>query len=149
MTIYLKINKLTNILLPIFLKHFRTHLLYQTHINIILRQKHFLFDNLEVYSYSRHTSEVEPFVKTVNSWKPLSIFPKSSILNIRLGSEYRSAFGYQINLNLYSCWRNFLSFVNILKKHWFLTCHQMACQINEKLAAVSSCLSFFLKLNMF
>ena len=149
MTIYHNINKLTNILLPIFVKHFTTHLFYQAQVNNILRQKYFPFDISEASSDSRHTSEMEAFVKTDNCWKPLSIFPKSSILNIWLGSEYRSAFGYQIDLKLYSCWINFLSFVNILKKHCFLTCHQMTCQINEKSAAVRSCLSFFLKLNIF
>ena len=44
----------------------------------------------EVYSEPRRTSKMEFFEKIVNYFQPLIIFAKSSILDIRLGSEYAS-----------------------------------------------------------
>ena len=41
----------------------------------------------EAYSEPSGTSKMEFFAKIVNGWKPLTIFAKSSILDIRLGSE--------------------------------------------------------------
>ena len=42
----------------------------------------------EAYSEPSQTYKMVYFVKTVNSWKPLTIFPKSSILDVWLGSKY-------------------------------------------------------------
>ena len=47
--------------------------------------------NLETYSEPSQTSEMEIFAITVNHFKPLTIFGKSSILDVWLGSEYASA----------------------------------------------------------
>ena len=43
----------------------------------------------DVFRTSR-TSKMELFVEIVNDFQPLTIFAKSSILNVRLGSEYTS-----------------------------------------------------------
>lgn len=43
---------------------------------------------LEVYSEPSRTSKAEFFVKRVSGWKPLSIFAKSSVSDVRLGFEY-------------------------------------------------------------
>ena len=40
------------------------------------------------YSEPRQTSKIVLFAKTVNSWKPLTIFAKSPILNIWQDPEY-------------------------------------------------------------
>ena len=45
----------------------------------------------EVNSEPCQTSKSELFVKTVNRFSPLIISVKSSILDVRLGSEYPSA----------------------------------------------------------
>ena len=42
----------------------------------------------EVYSGPSRTSKMELFVKTVNDFGPVTIFAKSSILDVRLGFEY-------------------------------------------------------------
>ena len=44
----------------------------------------------ESYSKPSQTSKTEPFTETVNVWKPLTLFTKSCILDIWLGSEYQS-----------------------------------------------------------
>ena len=44
----------------------------------------------EAYSEHCQTSKMELFAKIVNSWKPLSIFAKSSILDVWQDSEYSS-----------------------------------------------------------
>ena len=45
----------------------------------------------EVYSKHSQISNMMLFMKIVNSWKPLTIFAKSSIVDVWLGSEYTSA----------------------------------------------------------
>ena len=44
----------------------------------------------EAYSEHSQTSKMEHFPKIVNSWKPLIIMAKSSILDVWQGSEYAS-----------------------------------------------------------
>ena len=45
---------------------------------------------LEVYSDSCQISKMKRFAKIINSFKPLTIFTKHSILDIWQGSEYAS-----------------------------------------------------------
>ena len=42
----------------------------------------------EAYPELSRTSEMELFAKVVNDWKPLTIFAKSSIIDVRLVFEY-------------------------------------------------------------
>ena len=42
----------------------------------------------EAYTEPRRTSKMKYFSKIANGWKPLAIFAKSSILDVRLGSDY-------------------------------------------------------------
>ena len=44
----------------------------------------------EAYLELSHISKMELFVKIVKCWKPLTIFSKSSILYVWLGSQYSS-----------------------------------------------------------
>ena len=44
-----------------------------------------------MYSEPSETSKMKPFAKMVNSWKLLTIFAKSSISDVWVGSEYASA----------------------------------------------------------
>ena len=48
--------------------------------------------NSEAYPEQSQTSKMELFVKIVKSWNLLTIFKKSSILDVRLCSEYASEF---------------------------------------------------------
>ena len=48
----------------------------------------FKLRELEVYLEPCHTSKMDRFAKIVNSYKPLTIFAKRSILDIWQGSEY-------------------------------------------------------------
>ena len=66
--------------------------------NIILPEEYFLFDILEAYSKHSRISKMELLAKIVNSWKSLANFAKSFILDIRLGSEFASGFGYWANI---------------------------------------------------
>ena len=47
-----------------------------------------MLTKLEAYSESSLTSKMEFLAEIVNDWKPLTIFTKNSILDVRLGSEY-------------------------------------------------------------
>ena len=58
----------------------------QNHINV----SH-LVSIPEMYSGLFQTSKMKIFVKIVNGWKSLSIFPKSSILDVWLASEYSTS----------------------------------------------------------
>ena len=48
-----------------------------------------------MYSETFQTSKIERFAKIVNNSKPLTIFGKSSILDIWQGAEYGIASEYQ------------------------------------------------------
>ena len=43
-----------------------------------------------MYSEPYQTSKMEHFAKTVNGWKPLTIFPHCSALDLWQGSEHTS-----------------------------------------------------------
>ena len=43
-----------------------------------------------MYSEPSRTSRIEPFTKIVKGQKPLTIFAKSSFVDVRMGSEYAS-----------------------------------------------------------
>ena len=45
----------------------------------------------EAYSKTSQTSKIELFKKIVNGWKPLTIFAKSFILDVLLGSGHTFA----------------------------------------------------------
>ena len=47
----------------------------------------FYHHNEETYSEPCQTTEMKLFAKKVNSWKPLTIIAKISILDVLLGSE--------------------------------------------------------------
>ena len=47
-----------------------------------------LFNDSEAYLKPSRTSRMENLVKKVNRFQPLTMFAKSSILDMRLGSEY-------------------------------------------------------------
>ena len=49
-----------------------------------------VYDSVPGYSEPSRTSKMELFVITISIWKPLTIFAKSSILDVRLSSEYAS-----------------------------------------------------------
>ena len=58
-------------------------------INLLLTYLiNFKLRELEVYLEPCHTSKMDRFAKIVNSYKPLTIFAKRSILDIWQGSEY-------------------------------------------------------------
>ena len=42
----------------------------------------------EAYSEPKRKSKMDLLKKIINDWKPLNIFVKNSILDIRLGFEY-------------------------------------------------------------
>ena len=46
-----------------------------------------------MHSESSQTSKMKFFAKTVNGWKSVTIFAKSSILDVLVGSGYSSASG--------------------------------------------------------
>ena len=46
----------------------------------------------EAYPEPSRKSKMKIFAKIVNSWKPLTIFLKDSIVDVQLGSENISAF---------------------------------------------------------
>ena len=48
----------------------------------------------EAYSELNRESKMDVFAKPANGWKPLTTFTKSSILDVRLDSEYASAESY-------------------------------------------------------
>ena len=48
---------------------------------------------MKVHSELNQTSTMKFFAKVVNCWKPLTIFVKSSTLDVWLGSEYFSSVG--------------------------------------------------------
>ena len=54
----------------------------------------------EGYSESSQTSRIDFFTKRVNSWKLLTICAKSSILNVRVRTEYASSFDCWIDVKL-------------------------------------------------
>ena len=57
-------------------------------LKILLKFKIF---NTETYSEPSRISQMELFAKIVNGFQPLTIFARSSILDVRLGFEYASA----------------------------------------------------------
>ena len=61
--------------------------------------------SLEVYSEPCQTFKMDQFPKLVNSWKPLAILTKSSILDIWQGSEYASVY--------YSIWIQLKNFISL------------------------------------
>ena len=56
----------------------------------MLNSQKLLLELLVAFLEHDHTSEMEFFVRTVNSIKLLTIFTKSSILDTRMGSKYTS-----------------------------------------------------------
>ena len=46
--------------------------------------------NTNTYSKPNQTSQIKRFTKIVNSFQPLTIFAKSFILDIQLGSDFTS-----------------------------------------------------------
>ena len=52
----------------------------------------------EAYSKPSQTSKLELFAKTVNGFKPLTIFAKSSTLHVHMDSEYASEKDSNFNL---------------------------------------------------
>ena len=48
-------------------------------------------DTTEAYSEQSQTSKMKLFAEKGNSWKPLTIFAESYILDVSLGSEFASA----------------------------------------------------------
>ena len=68
-------------------------------------------------------SKMELFVKIVNSIKPLTIFTKVLILDIRLGSKYNSVFGKYMGKKSiffeYSIVTSSLYIENLIQKHLF------------------------------
>ena len=49
-----------------------------------------VYDSVPGYSEPSRTPKMEIFVKIISIWKPLTIFAKSSIFDVRLGCEYAS-----------------------------------------------------------
>ena len=56
---------------------------------------------LEAFSKSCKRSMMEIFVKTINTWKPLTIFAKCSILDVWQVFEYASSFYYWLWTTIY------------------------------------------------
>ena len=90
------------------------------------------------YSERSRTSKMELFSKKVNGYKPLTVLPKSSILDVVLGSEYASvlpfwksiiftprichiSMKYYPNIVIHQCINSFITEVPITQKsvHWF------------------------------
>ena len=57
---------------------------------------------IEVYPEPYQTSKMELLAKIVNGFQPLTIFAKSSILDVRQGSKYTSNIRLHRNSNDYS-----------------------------------------------
>ena len=53
-----------------------------------------LWSFIETYSEPRRTSKIEHFEKIVSGWKPLTIFAKSTTLDVALSSEYASGLDF-------------------------------------------------------
>ena len=49
-------------------------------------------DVIEAYLEPLQTSKLELFAKIVNGFKPLTVFSKSSILDVSSGSKYASGY---------------------------------------------------------
>ena len=69
----------------------------------------FKFNFAEAYSETGWTPKMELFAKIVNCFKPLTIFAKSSILDVRVGCVYASNLDwlgdlYKDTILLFFCW---------------------------------------------
>ena len=90
--------------------------IFSTLINSPLCSAYKALKNLvpEAHSIPRQTSKMELFSKIFNSWNSLTIFAKSSILDVWLVFEYASAYCYQKQLPevffQQRCSKNFTSF---------------------------------------
>ena len=63
-----------------------------------------MYSPRQMYSEPCQTSKKELFAKTVNSWMPLNIFTKSSILDVWQGSEYASVAQVQRSTGSIGVW---------------------------------------------
>ena len=75
------------------------------------------WDNIkisETFSEPSQTSKTELFAKIINNWKPLTIFTKSSILDVRLGSEYASELNWLNWISLSILGNRYLSSYTLL-----------------------------------
>ena len=73
----------------------------------VAKKKNTKSDNTKTYLESRQRSKMEPFVKIVNGFQPLTNFAKTSISEVWQDSEYASVtFLYHVvrEMSISKCW---------------------------------------------